>query len=102
MAHTVTGGAQEYVARLTRSFSHRIRTSCGAAEITRTPGGPAGNKVQIRDTAGGSESYDQLVMACHGDEALALLQDCAGGRACRPVRFPLPEKMSRCCIATPA
>ena len=69
---TVTGGAQEYVSRLTAGFSNRIRTNCGAAEITRT-----NSKVQIRDTQGGFETYDQLVMACHGNEALALLKDCA-------------------------
>ena len=67
---TVTGGAQEYVARLTRDFAGSIRTNCGAAEITRAEG-----RVQIRDTQGGLETYDQLVLACHGDEALALLQD---------------------------
>ena len=70
---TVTGGSQEYVSRLTAGFSNRIRTACGAAQITRQDG-----KVQIRDTQGGLETYDQLVMACHGDEALALLQDSEG------------------------
>jgi predicted NAD/FAD-binding protein len=68
--YTVTGGSQEYVARLTAPFAHRIRTNCGAAAITRQ-----GDKVQVRDTQGSVESYDQLVMACHGDQALALLED---------------------------
>ena len=70
--YTVTGGACEYVSRLTRGFADRIRTHCGAAEITRQDG-----KVQIRDTRGGLEIYDRVVMACHGDEALALLRDAA-------------------------
>jgi len=68
--YTVTGGSQEYVARLTGPFTHRIRTSCGAVAITRENG-----RVQVRDIQGGIESYDQLVIACHGDQALALLQD---------------------------
>ena len=34
-------------------------------------------KVRIRDTRGGVETYDRVVMACHGDEALALLRDAA-------------------------
>ena len=72
--NTVTGGSHEYVARLTRGFADRIRTRCGAAEIARENG-----KVQIRDTQGGLESYDRVVMACHGDEALALLRDAAPG-----------------------
>jgi len=68
--YTVTGGSQEYVSRLTAPFAHRIRTNCGAAAITRRDG-----KVQIRDTSGQTATYDDVVMACHGDEALATLQD---------------------------
>ena len=68
--YTVTGGSQEYVRRLSAPFVHRIRTDCGAVAVTRQDG-----KVQIRDARGESHTYDQLVMACHGDEALALLKD---------------------------
>ena len=69
--YTVTGGAQEYVRRLTASFSHRIRTNCAAVAVTR----PAPGKVRIKDAGGGEEIYDQVVMASHGDETLALLKD---------------------------
>ncbi|MES2473372.1 MAG: FAD-dependent oxidoreductase [Pseudomonadota bacterium] len=68
--YTVTGGSQEYVSRLTAPFAHRIRTSCGATAITRRDG-----KVQVRDTYGETATYDEVVLACHGDEALAMLQD---------------------------
>lgn len=68
---TVTGGSQEYVKRLTASFASRIRTNCGAVAVTRLASG----QVEVRDTQGGSELYDQVVLACHGDEALALLSD---------------------------
>ena len=71
---TVTGGAQEYVNRLTAPFAHRIRTNCGAVAVTRENG-----KVQIRDTQGGVETYDQVVMAAHGNETLALLKDADTG-----------------------
>ena len=70
---TVTGGSQEYVRRLTAPFAHRIRVNCGAVAVTRQDG-----KVQIKDSQGGIESYDQVVMACHGDETLALLKDSDG------------------------
>jgi predicted NAD/FAD-binding protein len=74
---TVTGGSQEYVHRLSAPFAGRVRTGCGAAQVTRANG-----KVQVRDTSGGIETYDQVVMACHGDEALRLLTDAdAGERA---------------------
>ena len=67
---TVTGGSQEYVSRLIAPFAHRIRTHCAAVAVTRQDG-----KVQIKDAQGGSNTYDQVVMASHGDETLALLKD---------------------------
>jgi uncharacterized protein len=73
--HTVTGGGQEYVRRLTASFASRIRTNCGAVAVTRPASGNDAGKVQIRDAQGGCETYDQVVLASHGDEALALLKD---------------------------
>lgn len=68
--YTVTGGAQHYVDRLTRSFAHRIRTSCSALEVTRGAG-----RVEVRDVTGGVEAYDHVVFASHGDETLRLLSD---------------------------
>jgi predicted NAD/FAD-binding protein len=68
--YTVTGGSQEYVKRLTAPFSDRIRTNCGATAITRS-----GNKVSIQDARGETLEYDHVVLACHGDQALALLKD---------------------------
>ncbi len=73
--HTVTGGSQEYVARLTASFSHRIRVNCAAVAVTRSSCGEKRGKIQIKDANGGNETYDHIVMASHGDESLALLKD---------------------------
>lgn len=68
--YTVTGGAQRYVERLTASFAPRIRTDCGAVRVTRDNA-----RVRVADSVGGTETYDQVVFACHADEALALLGD---------------------------
>jgi predicted NAD/FAD-binding protein len=68
--YTVTGGSQEYVKRLTAPYANRIRTNCGATAITRN-----GNKVSVQDARGETREYDHVVLACHGDEALALLKD---------------------------
>lgn len=73
--YTVRGGSQEYVQRLTALFAHRIRIGRGVAWVTRPSSGADAGKVQIRDTQGGTATYDRVVMACHGDEALALLAD---------------------------
>ncbi len=68
--YTVTGGAQEYVKRLTQSFAHRIRVGCGAAQVTRSNG-----CVTVLDASGRNETFDQVVFASHADETLRLLSD---------------------------
>ncbi len=68
--YTVTGGSQEYVSRLTADYAHRIRIGCGAADIRRS-----GARATVTDTQGNSEVYDHVVLACHANEALALLGD---------------------------
>jgi len=68
--YTVTGGAQEYVRRLTASFGHRIRTACGVHSVSRANG-----KVVVLDAQERAETYDHVVFACHADEALSLLAD---------------------------
>ncbi len=86
---TVTGGSQEYVRRLSQPFANRIRVNCGAVSVTRPSFGPARGKVQVRDSQGGAEIYDHVVMASHGDETLALLQDANGAEraALSPFRY---------------
>lgn len=68
--YTVTGGAQEYVARLTRAYCDRVRTSCEAVAIRRV-----GDRVSVADKTGHTELYDEAVLACHGDDALKLVAD---------------------------
>ncbi len=68
--YTVTGGSQEYMRKLTASCADRIRTDCAGVAVTRESG-----KVQVRDAQGQTREYDQVVFACHADQALALLQD---------------------------
>jgi predicted NAD/FAD-binding protein len=68
--YTVTGGAQEYVSRLTRSFAGRIRLGHGAQHVTRGNGGAS-----VLDSSGHRENYDHVVFASHGDETLRLLAD---------------------------
>ncbi|MBY0406169.1 MAG: FAD-dependent oxidoreductase, partial [Rickettsiales bacterium] len=58
--HTVTGGSREYIKLLTAPYRARIRAGCAAARITRS-----GDKVQVTDTLGNTDEYDELVLACH-------------------------------------
>lgn len=68
--YTVTGGSHEYVKRLTTPFADRIRTNCGVTRINRSNG-----TVNITDTQGNTQEYDQVVLACHADQALSMLTD---------------------------
>lgn len=68
--YTVVGGSKEYVQRLTASFKERIRLGHGVAAVER---GDAG--VMITDTQGNTERFDQVVFACHADQAYAMLKN---------------------------
>ena len=67
---TVKGGSQRYVQRMTSSFRERLRLGCAVTSIERKPHG-----VVIRDSHGGSDVYDQVVIASHSDQALRMLGD---------------------------
>lgn len=67
---TVDGGSRSYVEKLTAGFRDRIRLGVGVSAVRRTANG-----IEIRDSAGGMARYDQVVLATHADQALALLND---------------------------
>ncbi|MEM7520601.1 MAG: FAD-dependent oxidoreductase [Pseudomonadota bacterium] len=71
--YTVDGGSQAYVTRLEaamRAKGATIRLSAPTAGIRRLPLG-----VEVRAKHGEWERFDQVVMATHSDDSLALLSD---------------------------
>lgn len=71
--HTVKGGSVEYVRRLqTHLAAHgaEIRTSAPIAAIRREAGG-----VYLRAHGGEWELYDDVILATHSDDTLAMLTD---------------------------
>jgi predicted NAD/FAD-binding protein len=71
--YTVTGGSERYVSRLSQSFAHKVRTNSGVRAVRRQDG-----RVIVTAAQGQSEAFDDVVFACHADEALALLTDADG------------------------
>ncbi len=69
---TVKGGARAYVQKLAATLSD-IRLNAGVVKIHRDAQG-----VTVMSAAG-AERFDQLVLACHSDQALALLADANTG-----------------------
>lgn len=67
---TVTNGAKSYVEKITQPFKDRIQLGNKVTRISRTP-----DKAIITTSDGSSRSYDKVILACHGDQAHALLAD---------------------------
>ncbi len=63
---TVKGGAREYVRRIASGIAD-IRLSCPVRSIVREQGG-----VRLLSEMG-EEVFDEVVLACHSDQALAIL-----------------------------
>lgn len=71
---TVKGGSRAYVKRLTASFADRIRLNTPVRAIERDSLG-----VTITDGAGSTAHFDQVILACHSDQALRLLANPSDG-----------------------
>lgn len=63
----IEGGSSAYIAPLTAAFKERIRLNCPVTRVDRDVHG-----VVIHSPAG-LEHFDQVVFACHSDQALKLL-----------------------------
>jgi predicted NAD/FAD-binding protein len=71
--YTVRGGSKHYVKRLlTRIADARLNTP--VRSVRRLPQGQGQAGVLVATDAG-SERFDDVVMACHSDQSLALLAD---------------------------
>jgi hypothetical protein len=70
---TVRGGSVEYVRRLSARLERQgaeLRLGAQVAGVRRVPGG-----AMIRAAGGEWEMFDEVIFACHSDQALALLTD---------------------------
>jgi predicted NAD/FAD-binding protein len=68
--HVIEGGSRAYLEPLTRSFSQAIRCNARIASVCRRPG-----SVELVMSDGHRVQHDQVIFACHSDQALALLED---------------------------
>jgi uncharacterized protein len=68
---TVQGGSKVYVNRIAATLGNRVRLNRGATALRRGAGG--GVTLSFGD--GTNDTFDHAVLACHADQALALLTD---------------------------
>jgi len=66
----IRGGSWRYVEALTRPFRDRIRLGSPVRSITRYP-----DRVEVTPQRGELDQFDQVIIATHSDQALALLSD---------------------------
>jgi predicted NAD/FAD-binding protein len=66
---TVKGGSGAYVDAIARRLGDRVRLGCSAARVRRSPYG-----VEITDEQGRNERFDHVILACHSNQALGLLE----------------------------
>ncbi|EEW26699.1 NAD(P)/FAD-dependent oxidoreductase [Rhodobacter ferrooxidans] len=85
--YTVQGGSVEYVRRLQAELLRQgvgLRLGAKVGGVRRDAGG-----VQVRGEGGEWESFDEVVFACHSDDALHLLSDASPAEvaALKPLRY---------------
>jgi predicted NAD/FAD-binding protein len=68
--YTVTGGSRAYVKRFAETFSGTLRAGCPVRRVTRLARG-----VRLEFESEAPQEFDEVVIASHADEALALLAD---------------------------
>ena len=66
----VAGGSYRYVEALSADWRDRIRIDAPVESVARTASGAS-----VRLADGSREDFDGVVLACHSDEALAILED---------------------------
>lgn len=66
----IEGGSARYAEKLAAPFAGRIRLSTPVEYVRRTPMGAVVHTARL-----GAELYDAIFLACHSDQALALLAD---------------------------
>lgn len=65
----VQGGSSSYIEAMQRRWSVQVRLGCPVRSVRRT------DEAAWIGTDAGEERFDEVVLACHSDDALALLQD---------------------------
>ena len=68
--YTLKGGSQSYLKPLTRQFAKDIHTDCPVLQVRRSEQG-----VRVTTERFGEQGFDEVVLACHSDQALKLLAD---------------------------
>ena len=92
---TVAGGSRSYVEAISAPWRDRVRLRAAVRRIERLPGG-----VRIEADGCESEEFDQVVIATHSDQALAMLAD--PSQAEREILGAIPYQANEAVLHTDA
>lgn len=67
---TVDGGSRNYVETLSKSYEKGLRRGVSVVSVLRDSEG-----VTVIDSTGARDRFDQVILACHSDQALEILSD---------------------------
>jgi len=67
---TIRGRSRQYIKPITQPYADRVRINCPVASVRRHS-----DHVEIHPQNQPAEKFDQVVIAAHSDQALALLDD---------------------------
>lgn len=70
------GGSQSYIQPMIEPFKERIRLNCPVEQVRRFA-----SHVTVTTQAFGEENFDQVIFACHSDQASKLLADASSAEA---------------------
>jgi predicted NAD/FAD-binding protein len=90
---TVKGGSQRYVEKLVQPFQERLRLSCPIARIERFD-----DRVELTPVDGERESFEEVVIAVHSDQALRMLGDASAAE--REILGAIPYQANEAVLHT--
>ena len=82
---TIVGGSREYAKKITEPFDHLIRLNSPVIGVSRDP-----DHVNVT-TRSGTEQFDEVIFACHSDQALKILKDADNVEADVLSQFPYSQ-----------
>ena len=92
---TISGGAENYVKAIVAPFRDRLRLSCPVRRVERLE-----ECVEVTAAGCEPERFDELVLAVHSDQALAMLADPSGDE--REVLTAIPYQRNEAVLHTDA
>jgi predicted NAD/FAD-binding protein len=69
---TIAGGSRTYVNKIAASLGPRLKLGAAAVKVRRV-----GAKMEVSFQNGAFDTFDHVILACHSDQALGMLDDSA-------------------------